>query len=156
GVKLHGYVICDDVLVRQPLAMNAIVRLWKGDVALITDAAARGHDVVNSYHHYTYLDYDYNKIPLSKSYWLQPIPAGLPLDNLDRILSLGCQMWSEWTLTLTAINMHIYLRVGAYAGVGWTRLENKDFQRFEKNIQTLVTYWNAKGLYQISESTGSR
>src|SRR5690606_21961400 len=156
GVKLHDYVNSDDVLVKQPLAKNAIVHFWKGDVDLITDAVKKGHDVVNSYHNYTYLDYDYNKIPLSKSYSFEPIPAGLPLEYQDRILGLGCQMWSEWTPTLTAINKHIYPRLAAYAEVGWTRLENKDFQRFEKNIQTLVTYWNAKGLYQISESTGSR
>lgn len=148
GVKLHDYVDSDDVLVKQPLAKNAIVHFWKGDLDLITDAVKKGHDVVNSYHNYTYLDYNYNKIPLSKSYSFEPIPAGLPSEYHDRILGLGCQMWSEWTPTVAAVYEHIYPRLAAYAEVGWTRLENKDFQRFEKNIRGLVTYWHAKGFME--------
>ncbi len=154
GVKLHDYVTSDDVLIKQPLAKNAIVHFWKGDVDLIINAVEKGHDVVNSYHNYTYLDYDYKKIPLSKSYSFEPIPKGLSSEYHDRILGLGCQMWGEWTPTVASINKLIYPRLAAYAEVGWTRLENKDFQRFEKNIQSLRTYWNGKGIFGQSNPDG--
>lgn len=135
GTKVHDYVSSDDVLVKQPLAKNAIIHFWKGDLELIQAAVEKGHDVVNSYHNFTYLDYDYSKIPLSKSYSFNPIPKGLLPKYHSKILGLGCQMWGEWTPTVESINKLIYPRLAAYAEVGWTREEYKDFERFSSSVQ---------------------
>ncbi len=134
GVKVHDYISSDDVLVKQPLTNNAIIHFWKGDFDLISEAVEKGHYVVNSYHNYTYLDYDYNKIPLSKSYSFEPIPDGLPSKYHGKILGLGCQMWGEWIPTTASMNMLIYPRLAAYAEVGWTSSDNKNYERFLKAI----------------------
>lgn len=50
----------------QSLNKSAIVQFWKGDPKLINQSLEKGYDIVNSYHEYTYLDYDYDNIPLEK------------------------------------------------------------------------------------------
>lgn len=74
------------------LAKNAIVHFWKGDIALLTDAAKKGYGIVNSLHSSTYLDYNYNNISLEKAYGFNPIPEGLDAQYHKNIYGLGCQM----------------------------------------------------------------
>ena len=75
---------------------------WKGDPALIKKTIDKGYDVVNSYHEYTYVDYNYESIPLSKAYAFNPVPEGLSPEEQSRVLGLGCQMWVNLFLRLKA------------------------------------------------------
>lgn len=134
GTHLHDYISSDDVLIEKPLAKNTIVQFWKGDIKLINDAVEKGHDIINSYHEYTYLDYDLNKIPLSKSYNFDPIPKDLAPAYHHQILGLGTQMWGEWIPTVESMNKLIYPRLAAYAEVGWTKASNKNYERFLKSV----------------------
>jgi len=132
---------------KQKLANSAIVHFWKGDLKLIIEAVAEGYNVVNSNHWDTYLDYTYERTPLSKSYAFNPIPEGLNVEYHSKILGTGAQMWSEWIPTVASMQQQVFPRMAAYAEVGWTALENKDFQRFEEAMQLIKQRWKLMGIH---------
>lgn len=132
--------------VKQKLAKSAIVHFWKGDLKLINKAVQDGYDVVNSNHWDTYLDYTYERLPLSKSYAFDPIPEGLDEKFYSHILGTGSQMWSEWTPTVGTIEKQIFPRLAAYAEVGWTETSSKDFERFKNSLKSLKKRWTLEGI----------
>lgn len=147
GDKLHEYQSAEDTKdVDQQLAKGTIVHFWKGDPELIKKAIDKGYDIVNSYHIYTYIDYDYKSIPLSKAYSFNPIPEGLSPEEQGKVLGLGCQMWGEFIPTVESMNQKIYPRIAAYAETGWTGTEKKDFNRFLNSLGHFVNKWTAEGL----------
>ncbi|MDD7915359.1 beta-N-acetylhexosaminidase [Polaribacter ponticola] len=133
------------------LAKNAIVHFWKGDLALLTDAAKKGYSIVNSLHSSTYLDYNYKSIPLKKAYDFNPIPNGLDENYHKNIYGLGCQMWSEWTPTNPDVERQTYPRIAAYAEVGWTSLENKNYDDFKIALKKMQKHWDSLGINYYRE-----
>lgn len=128
------------------LAPNAVIHFWKGDVAIMKEALAKGHDVVNSTHNYTYLDYNYTTIPVKLAYGFNPVPEGISPEEAGRVLGLGCQMWSEWTPKPENMYRLAFPRIAAYAETGWTKKENKDFTRFERELPRLKAGWKSRGI----------
>ena len=145
GNKIHEYNDADDATARQKLAEGTIVQFWKGDLDLIEKTARQGYDIVNSYHYMTYLDYDYKQIPLRQAYDFSPIPEGLPKELEKRILGLGCQMWGEETLSDEWMYSRIFPRIAAYAEVGWTLPQRKDYASFLRSLEGLKAIWKKKG-----------
>ncbi|MEH6304028.1 beta-N-acetylhexosaminidase [Olivibacter sp. CPCC 100613] len=145
GAKLHDYNQ-QTAPVTGTLSKSTIVQFWKGELAMVKDAVSKGYHVVNSYHLYTYLDYDYKTIPLKKAYDFDPIPEGLDRRYHKQILGLGAQMWGEWIPSVQAMNQQTFPRIAAYAEVGWTSKANKDFDRFEKGLTNLYHRWDKKGI----------
>ncbi|WP_082379284.1 beta-N-acetylhexosaminidase [Pseudalgibacter alginicilyticus] len=131
----------------QKLAESAIVHFWKGSKELMLSAINKGHDVVNSTHNYTYLDYDFNSIPLEKAYGFNPIPEGIDVSLENKVIGLGCQMWSEWIPKVEDLYRQVFPRIAAYAEVGWTLNEHKDFNRFQENLNTVKTNWENTPYY---------
>ncbi|MCL6267110.1 beta-N-acetylhexosaminidase [Flagellimonas myxillae] len=125
------------------LAKNVVVHFWKGDLDLATDAAKKGYGIVNSIHTHTYLDYGYKSISLEKAYGFDPIPEGLEPQYHKNIYGTGCQMWSEWTPTNADVERQTYPRIAAYAEVGWTPLEKKDFSSFKQALKKMQGQWDA-------------
>lgn len=146
----------DDQEAETELAKNAIIQFWKGDLALLTEAAKQGYAIVNSLHSSTYLDYSYTSIPLEKAYHFDPIPEGLELQYHKNIYGLGCQMWSEWTPTHADVERQVFPRIAAYAEVGWTLPEHKDYDRFKIALNTLKKHWDAQGInYYKNDDTSN-
>lgn len=147
GDKLHEYQSAEDTKeVEQQLAKGTIVHFWKGDPALIKKTIDKGYDVVNSYHEYTYIDYNYESIPLSKAYSFNPVPEGLSPEEQSRVLGLGCQMWGEFIPTVESMNRLVYPRIAAYAETGWTRADKKDYTRFLRSLDYFTSKWTAEGI----------
>ena len=134
------------------LAKNVVVHFWKGDLALLTDAAKKGYSIVNSLHSSTYLDYNYKSIPLKKAYSFNPIPNGLAEKYHKNIYGLGCQMWSEWTPTNADVEKQTYPRIAAYAEVGWTNTENKNYTNFTKALTKMQQHWATLGINYYKEA----
>jgi len=132
----------DDKEAETELAKNVVVHFWKGDIKLITDAAQKGYGIVNSLHTNTYLDYGYGSIDLKKAYGFNPIPGDLDEKYHKNIFGLGCQMWSEWTPTNKDVERQTYPRIAAYAEVGWTNEDNKEYNRFRKSMDNLTLIWD--------------
>jgi hexosaminidase len=147
GAKLHEYQSEKDTKEgNEKLAAGTIVHFWKGDSSLIVSTLKKGYEVVNSFHEYTYLDYDYKSIPMEKAYNFNPIPAGLPTELQSKVLGTGCQMWGEFIPTTESMNYKVYPRIAAYAEVGWTEAGNKDYQKFKLALANFLTRWSSMGI----------
>lgn len=136
----------DDKEAETELAKNVVVHFWKGSLELATEAAKKGYGIVNSLHSETYLDYSYEDISLKRAYGFNPIPEGLDEEYHKNIYGLGCQMWTEWTPTIDDVTYQTFPRIAAYAEVGWTAPENKDFNSFKGALQKLQIYWDTLGI----------
>ncbi len=128
------------------LAKNVVVHFWKGNLDLATQAAEKGYGIVNSLHSNTYLDYGYKSISLEKAYDFNPIPKGLDKKYHDNVYGLGCQMWSEWTPTNKDVERQTFPRIAAFAEVGWTALENKDYKSFKQALKKIQKHWDSLGI----------
>jgi hexosaminidase len=147
GDNVHGYQqSIDSKAIGQKLAEGTIVQFWRGDTTIILKTINKGFDMVNSNNELTYLDYDYKTIPLSKAYSFNPIPKGLPKDKENFVIGSGCQMWGEMIPTVESMNYKVFPRIAAYAECGWTKAENKNFQRFEDALPFLLNHWNKEGI----------
>jgi hexosaminidase len=146
GHVLHAYQSDEDTKVSEKLAQNAIIHFWKGDLQLAEEAVLSGYDIVNSYHKFTYLDYTYKDIPLQKAYNFDPIPEGLDSTLHIKVLGLGCQMWGEWIPTVERMEYQVYPRLSAYAEVGWTDKDMKDFDDFMFRLETMKNRWENLGI----------
>ncbi|MBO3098732.1 beta-N-acetylhexosaminidase [Gelidibacter pelagius] len=144
----------DDQEAETELAKNAIVHFWKGDLELLTEAAKNGYAIVNSLHNRTYLDYSYESIPLEKAYSFDPIPEGLDAQYHKNIYGTGCQMWSEWTPTNADVERQTFPRIAAYAEVGWTDLENKDYDSFKIALKKMQKHWDDLGINYFKDYDG--
>lgn len=130
----------------QRLADNVIVHFWQGNPTRAVQAAKEGYDIVNSYRRFTYLDYDYKSIPLSKAYSFTPIPAGMPNEYKHKIKGVGCQLWTEWIATSETLNHQVFPRIAAIAEVGWTREEDKNYESFLQRIKFFTDRWSRKNI----------
>ena len=136
----------DDEAAETELAKNVIIHFWKGDLSLITQAAKKGYSIVNSLHSATYLDYNYESISLKKAYDFDPVPTGLDERYHNNIYGLGCQMWSEWTPTNKDVEYQTFPRIAAYAAVGWTQKERKNYTHFSTALKILQKGWTVQGI----------
>lgn len=144
---LHGNNDSTDAQVKDKLSENTIVQFWTGDPEIVTRAALKGHDVVNSYWLNTYLDYDYKSHPLESVYKFEPVPASLPSNMQHKILGIGAQMWGEWIPGVEDMNYKIYPRIAALAEVAWTEKEKKNYEAFKASLQHyFIPAWKKKGI----------
>jgi len=154
GHQLHSYQESEDnTELGQELAKGTIIHFWKGDISLLIEAASNGYEIVNSLHSNTYLDYDYKTLPLSKAYAFDPIPDNLDPQYHDKVIGMGCQMWSEWIPTNGEMHFLVFPRIAAYAEVGWTKKENKNFENFKLGLKGLQKNWEQRGIYYAPDSS---
>ena len=146
GAKLHEYQSKTDTGMDQKLAQGTIVHFWKGDPELINQTIESGYEIVNSYHVYTYLDYDYSSIPLKKAYSFNPVPTDLTGEKKNLVLGLGCQMWGEFIPDVKSMNKKIFPRIAAYAETGWSRTENKNYDNFLQSLNYFLRKWEKQGI----------
>ncbi|MCK4959802.1 MAG: beta-N-acetylhexosaminidase [Planctomycetes bacterium] len=157
GHDLHGFLKDGQTAEAATLSTNAIIHFWKGSSDLARQAAEKGHEVVNSWHSYTYLDYGYNKTSLEKAYGFDPIPEGLDARYHKAIKGLGCQMWGEWIPTVESMEKKVYPRLAAYAEVGWTAADGKDYEDFVERMKGQFRRWDIQGIeYGVVEAKPSK
>lgn len=142
GKNLHGGEITFNDP-SQKVASNVIVQFWKGDPKDMSAAAKDGYQVVNSYHSATYLDYDFS---LKHAYSFDPMPEGIPSEFRKNIIGSGCQMWGEWTPNATRVYKQSFPRIAAYAEVGWSVPEKKNYESFIKRLRPLAKTWRVRGI----------
>ena len=152
GHNLHEYQDAADTKSDQELAKETVIHFWKGDIGLLSQAASNGYEIVNSLHSETYLDYDYKTTPLKRAYAFDPVPAKLDSKFHDKVIGTGCQMWGEWIPTNGQMHFYTFPRIAAYAEVGWTEKEHKNFKRFESSLQHLERSWKQKGIYYAPDT----
>ncbi len=136
---------------KSQLTKSSIIHFWKGDSLLFSEALTKGYDVVNAISKRTYLDLSGKRNPINSAYLFSPVPKGLTSEQRKHVLGLGCQMWGETSPTVRMMQGFTFPRIAAYAEVGWTKEENKDFERFSKSLSKLKLYWDRKGIFYLEE-----
>lgn len=128
------------------LDTNAVIQFWKGNTSLAKNAIRDGHDVINSLHTSTYLDYSYGSIPLQKAYGFEPVFPGLEEQYHSRVKGLGAQVWTEWISTPERLHYQAFPRACAFAEVGWTPTGKKDFPDFKKRLKAYSERMDLMGI----------
>lgn len=128
------------------LDTNAVIQFWKGNTGLAKNAIRDGHDVINSLHTSTYLDYSYGSIPLQKAYGFEPVFPGLEEQYQSRVKGLGAQVWTEWISTPERLHYQAFPRACAFAEVGWTPAGKKDFPDFKKRLKAYSERMDMMGI----------
>lgn len=146
GENVHEWQKSEDIELKEKLATSAIIHFWKGNLDLVKRAVTNGYDIVNSHHVYTYLDYAYNYIPLEKAYAFDPVPEGLDEKYHAKVLGSGCQMWSEWIPEVLDMDRMVFPRLAAYAEIGWTSKERKQYLVFRTNLEHMLERWKLEGI----------
>ncbi|MGW3987975.1 beta-N-acetylhexosaminidase [Streptomyces sp. NPDC004830] len=107
------------------------VMAWR-DPEHALHAARHGHDVINSYHRATYLDYPQSPGPdeppgqpggvvgLQDVHGHDPVPAAATPQTAARILGTQAHLWTEYAATPARIEYLTYPRLCALADAGWT------------------------------------
>ncbi|MDD4363210.1 MAG: beta-N-acetylhexosaminidase [Atribacterota bacterium] len=130
----------------QKIAENVIVHYWKGDPKEIVNAVKNGYDIVNSQHEYTYVNYSYEFLPLEKAYNFRPLSPDIPEEYKHKVIGIGCQMWGEWAPEPEIVQRQTYPRIAAYAEVGWTNYDQKDYNSFLNRLKYFTDRWTRKGI----------
>lgn len=131
-----------DEILEGGLAPNATVMSWRGEEGGIA-AAREGHDVVMTPYGYTYFDYyqadPENEplaiggfLPIDTVYSYDPVPLELNDQQRHHILGVQGQVWTEYLSTPEKVEYMAFPRACAMAEIGWTPLEQKNFNEFSK------------------------
>lgn len=150
GRKLLGW----DEILEGGLAPNATVMSWRGTEGGIK-AVKSGHQAIMTPGQYCYLDGYQDAphtqpeaiggyLPLDKVYGYDPVPEELTAKEKKLITGIQGNLWTEYVPTEEHVEYMLYPRALAIAEIGWTKPENKSWERFRKRAVLA-----SKGLRQM-------
>lgn len=132
GRRLQGW---NEIMRGGKLPQDAIVQQWDQPGAAV-EAARAGNDVVVSQTGWTYFDYSYDTTPLRKVYEAEPTPAALSPDEARHILGAQAQLWTEVRVDDASADSFIWPRLIALAEVCWSPREARNWDDFERRLNT--------------------
>lgn len=142
GRKLIGW----DEILQGGLSEGATVMSWRGEEGGI-QAANAGHDVIMTPGSHLYFD-AYQSDPrtqpeafgglttLEKVYSYNPIPDAIAADKQKHVLGAQANLWTERVPTTEHAEYMVYPRAIALAEVNWTNLKQKNWNDFQKRLQS--------------------
>ncbi len=143
GRRLIGW----DEILEGGLAPEATVMSWRGEKGGI-EAAKQKHDVVMSPNSHMYIDHYQSRdkkneplaiggfLPVQRVYSYEPIPEELNEEEARYILGLQTNLWTEYVATTDYAEYMLLPRLQAQSEVAWTPKGRKDFEHFEKRLET--------------------
>ncbi len=152
GRKLIGW----DEILEGGLADEATVMSWRGIKGGIA-AARQGHDVIMTPGSHCYFDH-YQADPrfeplaiggytsLKKVYSYEPVPEELNPDEAKYILGAQANLWTEYIATEHHLQYMLLPRMLALAEVNWTEAKHKNWDSFNKRLQTQFRYFDRQGI----------
>lgn len=133
-----------DEILEGGLAPKATVMSWRGEQGGI-EAAKQKHDVIMTPNSYVYFDHGQNNpedsliiggyLPLDKVYSYNPMPAALTKEEQKYVLGAQANLWTEYVANTSKVEYMLFPRMTALSEVLWTSLENKNWDRFQKNME---------------------
>lgn len=154
GKKIIGW----DEILEGGLSPEATVMSWRGEAGGIA-AATQDHDVImtpggNGMYLDTYQgDSKIEPVTiggytlLSKVYNYNPVPDTLVTMGKDKyIKGVQCNNWSEYMYTTDKMEYQMYPRMMAVAEIGWTPMNRKDYQDFERRINNAYVRLDGHGI----------
>lgn len=134
-----------DEILEGGLAPNAWVMSWRGEQGGI-DAANQNHKVIMTPGDYVYLNYSQTRnddtltiggfLPLEKVYGYEPVPRQLDPTKSEFIEGAQGNVWTEYINYPTTVQYTIFPRMSALSEVLWSPKEKRDWNDFEKRLQT--------------------
>lgn len=146
-----------DEVIGDKLPARAAVMVWR-DKKFVHRALAQNHPVVMSPGEFCYFDQYQSKsrkgefpaiggfLPTRRVYDFDPVPAGLAEEKQKLILGGQGNVWTEYIQTPAQVETRILPRMCALAEAVWTPPNNKDWDSFEKRIQTHKATWEKRGI----------
>ena len=153
GRRMIGW----DEILEGGLAPDATVMSWRGTEGGKA-AAAADHDVVMTPGAFCYLDGEQsanegaephtrgNVLTVQKSYSYEPVPAGLPADQVHHILGVQGNLWTEYVPNVRWAQYLYWPRAAAVAEVGWTPAADRHWDDFARRLPTEQRRLDAMGV----------
>jgi hexosaminidase len=136
-LESHGrHLMGWNEILGESLSNKAIVQYWVRNKKGLLAALQNGQKIVNSAYLDTYLDHSYSLTPLSRAYQFDPIFKRVDEKDAGNILGLEPPMWTEWVPNRNRLDYQTYPRLTAFAEVGWTPRQLKDYDDFRKRLTT--------------------
>jgi hexosaminidase len=141
GRRLVGW----DEILEGGLAPGATVQSWRGMEGAVA-AAASGHDTIVSPTSHCYLDYNYTRTPVEKSYAFEPVPPQLTAEQARHVLGLEGNIWAEHTPTLKDVDRQVWPRLCALSEVAWSDPKGRSFDEFAPRLEVHVARLRLMGI----------
>ncbi|MFI3314079.1 MAG: family 20 glycosylhydrolase [Rikenellaceae bacterium] len=149
GKKLIGW----DEILEGGLAPNAAVMSWRGEDGGIA-AANSGHNVVMTPNSHIYLDHYQGATNvesvtiggntlLSRTYSYDPIPKNIDDDKKHFVIGVQGNVWTEYMYSHSLREYMAYPRMLAVAEIGWSPLDKKDFEDFNRRLSNAYVRMDA-------------
>lgn len=156
GKKLIGW----DEILEGGIAPNATLMSWRGVAAGIT-AAKSGHPVIMTPNTHVYLDHYQTNMDIAPlgngrvaslewTYSYDPVPDELTAEEASNIKGIQANVWSEYLRTPEMVEYMTYPRANAVAEIGWTPLENRNWEDYLKRLQQQFERWR---YYHLKSAT---
>ena len=156
-----------DEILEGGLAPNATVMSWRGTSGGIK-AIKAGHDVVMTPGE-LYLDHTQDapfKEPISiggygslqVTYDFNPVDPSLTQQELKHLLGVQANLWTEYVPTPEHAEYMYYPRTFAVAETGWSRAEDKNYDKFRPRAVALCNLLQKMGYntFDLSNEYGNR
>jgi len=129
---------------------DSIIIWWRHDhPEQLTKALDNGYEVVLSPRRPLYFDFvqdDAHKIgrrwdgfnDLEQVYEYPEIPPDIADEQRRRILGIQASLWTETIQTKARADFMIFPRLTAIAEAAWTDSANKDYERYQKRLRTML------------------
>lgn len=143
-----------DEILEGGLAPNAAVMSWRGEKGGIA-AAKEKHQVIMTPTGWAYFDYSQTKkedsltiggyLTVQKVYSYEPLPKELAADELKYVMGAQANLWTEYIDNPKKLEYMLFPRLSAMSEVLWSPKASKDWNSFEKRLQTQFKrydFWN--------------
>ena len=144
GKKLIGW----DEILEGELAPNATVMSWR-NIKAGQDAARMGHDAIMTPRQHFYFDYYQSKdrdneplgiggfLPVEQVYAFEPYAEDMTDEDKSHIIGVQANLWTEYIGENWHLEYMLLPRLSALSEVQWCEPENKNYERFLKNVKGL-------------------
>ena len=106
-----------------------------------------GGTAIMSNHQAFYFDMPYAMYPLTNTYHYRPEDFGINSRNIDNILGVEGELWSEWIPDSDKLEMLAFPRVQALSEVAWSPKEKRDFDDFKRRWNAYKPVLEQKGIH---------
>lgn len=143
-----------DEILEGGLAPNAAVMSWRGEKGGIA-AAKEKHQVIMTPTGWAYFDYSQTKkedsltiggyLTVQKVYSYEPLPKELAAEEVKYVMGAQANLWTEYISNPRKLEYMLFPRLSAMSEVLWSPKASKDWNSFEKRLQTQFKrydFWN--------------
>ncbi|MGN1219867.1 MAG: family 20 glycosylhydrolase [Candidatus Cryptobacteroides sp.] len=153
----HGRrVIGWDEVLDGNISQSATIMSWRGAAGGIK-AAQSGRYAIMTPNSYLYFDYCQSRdrdgeplsiggyLPVNRVYSYEPYDEQMTPQECEYILGVQANLWTEYIADYSVVEYMILPRLDALSEVQWCEPQNKDFERFRRNLLNMKDIYDALG-----------